>query len=153
MTTSVKTCDEKVCFKCNTLKPLSEFYKHKTMKDGHLGKCKACKKSDALKHRAENIDRIRAYDRRRGNRQTAEYLRRRRKKYPQQYKAQSIVNNAIRDGRLNKETVCSQCDSQFRVHAHHDDYANPLSVRWLCAVCHAQWHRDNGEGANRAYGI
>ena len=40
--------DPKSCFKCTQLKPLSEYYKHKEMADGHLGKCKSCTKTDTL---------------------------------------------------------------------------------------------------------
>lgn len=36
----------KKCFKCETEKPLNEYYKHKKMLDGHLNKCKACTKND-----------------------------------------------------------------------------------------------------------
>ena len=137
----------KKCFKCERELPLSEFYKHKQMKDGHLNKCRSCTKKDSTEHRNKNIEEIRKYDRGRGNRQTKEYLGGRREKYKTQYVAQTMIGNAIRDGRLFRE-CCGECGVKF-AHAHHDDYAKPLNVRWLCAACHSQWHRDNGEGKNR----
>ena len=40
----------KVCFRCEVNKPLTDYYKHKKMGDGHLNKCKSCTKSDAIKN-------------------------------------------------------------------------------------------------------
>lgn len=137
----------KTCFKCGIEKSLSEFYKHKRMRDGHLGKCKECTKKDSTDHRNKNIERIRAYDRKRGNRQDSAYYLEYKNKYPNKYKARIMVGNAIRDGKLFKEP-CEHCGSEKNIVAHHDDYLKPLNVRWLCQAHHMQWHRDNGEGLN-----
>jgi len=136
----------KKCFKCGEVKPLSEFYKHRQMKDGHLNKCKSCSKCGAAKHRAENIDRIRAYDRGRGNRQDYGYLKEWREKYPNKYKAHNLVNNHKRAGNIS-EQPCEYCGS-LKVVAHHDDYSKPLNIRWLCQAHHKQWHALNDEGLN-----
>lgn len=46
----------KECFKCNVTKPLSEYYKHKQMGDGHLNKCKACTKNDVRERESKLLE-------------------------------------------------------------------------------------------------
>ena len=125
----------KACFKCAEEKPLAEYYRHPEMADGHLNKCKDCTKRDVTKHRDNNILRIRAYDRARGNRQTPEYQRKYRAENKEKYEAHQQV--------AYKPTApanCELCDAETKLHAHHHDYEKPLDVTWLCPACHHQLH-------------
>lgn len=148
---------EKVCFKCGKLKSLSEYYKHKKMADGHLNKCKECTKNDAHKHRENNIDRIREYDRNRPNKderakKSSEYSKTPKgkhvkKKSMQKYnqdklKKQAKVDlaNAVKYGRIKKPSSCESCGVECKPHGHHDDYSKPLDIRWLCVKCHVNFH-------------
>lgn len=133
----------KACKKCGQEKPLSEFYKHAKMADGHLSFCKQCTKERIRKHRSEN-DHVREYDRQRfyshpGRRErTAKTSREWRQKNPEAYKAHYAVSNAIRSGKLEKKP-CEECGGTD-VHAHHEDYSKPLDVKWLCVRHHALLH-------------
>ena len=64
-------------------------------------------------------------------------------------KAHYAVVAALRDGKL-KPLPCETCgktgDGYHRVVAHHDDYAQPLNVRWLCGSCHKHHHLKHGPG-------
>lgn len=140
---------KKKCFKCGETKPLSGFYKHPKMADGHVNKCKECNKKDVRENRKLNIDYYREYDVSRGSRQSAEYQRNYRNEFPMKYAAHRLVSNSIRDGRMLKPSCCEQCGmSHDYIHGHHDDYALPLVVRWLCPPCHKAWHDKNGEAKN-----
>ncbi len=109
--------------------------------------CKDCRKAKVRANRLKNIEYYRAYDRKRGARQTIDYVREYREKNVNKYKAHSMVNNAVRDGKLEREP-CEMCGIWESVHAHHDDYSQPLNVRWLCSKHHVNWHMINGEAAN-----
>lgn len=146
----------KVCFKCGIEKPLSEFYKHKQMADGHLNKCKSCNKSDVQKNYRKNIDHYKLYDSVR-NEERRDYIKEKNDRYrennqidrtgstrkykeihPERRAAHVKVGNAIRDGKLTKQP-CEICGIE-KVEAHHEDYSKPLDVMWLCKRCHEDWH-------------
>ena len=149
---------KKTCFKCLEEKDLSDFYKHKRMADGHLNKCKECTKTDSSARREEKIDTVREYDRGRGNlphrvKARAEYQKTDQGKIatgeakkrwadrnPEKRAAHTILGNAIRDGRIEKGP-CEVCGTRIKVHGHHEDYAKPLEVNWLCEKHHPEHHK------------
>ena len=137
----------KKCFKCEEIKSLSDFYRHTKMADGRVNKCKECNKKDVRTNRRSNLDKYRAYDRQRGNRQENKYHRDYRKKYPQKVRARRKVAYEISLGNI-KSKPCEKCGYKGVTHAHHDDYHYPLNIRWLCPACHREWHDQNGEAPN-----
>lgn len=136
---------QKSCFKCKVVKPLSEFYKHSKMADGYLNKCKECAKVDANQHRAQNIDKVRQYDKERGKRPErikagVEITRIWRAEDKRRQKAHNMVSRSIKTGKLIRQPCC-RCGDAKTV-AHHEDYDKPLDVMWLCQVCHKQRHKE-----------
>src|SRR5262245_21627464 len=65
--------------------------------------------------------------------------RRIRRENPAKYRAWIITSAAIARGKLLKKP-CEVCACVLNVQAHHDDYNEPLAVRWLCKKHHAQRH-------------
>lgn len=150
----------KKCRVCKNDKSEYDFY------SGHA-RCKDCYIKVVKEYRSENIDKISEYEKGRANlpkRVAARYVysktepgksaatkAKKRWQENNQIKrcAMSIVGNAIRDGRIIKQNCCSVCSrSGVAIHGHHDDYAYPMTVRWLCSKCHCDWHKLNGSGLN-----
>lgn len=134
----------KQCFKCNMVKSINNFYKHKEMKDGYLNKCKDCAKKDIHENYIKNMkdpvlrekERKRCIEKcKRFKYSSKEY----RMKNPEKYKAHSIVRNCIRNGTLIKEP-CRICGN-IKSDAHHFDYNFPLNVHWYCSKHHKRIHK------------
>lgn len=146
----------KTCKECGFEKPLSEYYAHQKMADGHLNKCKNCVRIRISKHRELNLDQIKAYDKQRamipkriearkeygktdaGKIAKKKALEKYRMKHTDRNYARIAVNNALRDGKIEK-IPCLICGDE-KVEGHHPDYSRPLDVVWLCNQHHREAH-------------
>lgn len=137
----------KTCFKCHTEKPITEFYKHPRMGDGHLGKCKTCTKKDVQERYDSPSGRTKifAYEKARfktphRKEKLKSYVKKRRANNPVKCKAWAAVARALKNGNLIRLPcrICGDPKSQ----GHHHDYSKPLDVDWLCF----KHHREIGHG-------
>ena len=146
------------CTVCGVTSDVAEFYK------GVNRRCKECHKQKVRENRAEKADYYRTYDAHRY--QSDPKVRARHKRYqateagkaamrkarakwmnekPEARAAHVILGNAVRDGRVVKPTVCTNCGCKPKrrnMHAHHEDYALPLDVIWICSTCHYETHKE-----------
>jgi hypothetical protein len=148
--------DMKTCFKCRERKLRSDFYRHPQMADGHLNACKQCLCAEAAKRRIDFADLARERDRKRAGRpervaareayrktqigklNKLEAQRRSRARNPEKHAARAAVAYALRTGSLIRG-ACEVC-GDLKTEGHHDNYGEPLSVRWLCRVHHHIHH-------------
>jgi len=142
------------------------------MADGRLNFCKPCKKTEATNHRTLNIEKVRAYDRKRAQEPKSKEGRRdyaERKKLDPEFTARqavfrkawqernkvkraahTILGNAVKDNRVSKPDNCDWCGATGKIHGHHENYDRPLEVSWLCPSCHGQRHREINEERRKA---
>jgi hypothetical protein len=144
----------KICRGCQEQKPAHDFYRHRKMADGRLNHCRECVRKRVREHRLKNVEAVRAYDRRRSlreERRADSRVRSRSRtrrppvptaKYRLHRWAHSATWNAIRAGQLVAPERCEVCGAAEKLEAHHEDYRRPLEVRWLCAGCHGNRHRE-----------
>lgn len=136
----------KTCTKCGGG---SDFYRDKSTPDGLRYSCKACDKARALKWRYENHERSMASKVEWSQRpevkvRRAEQQRASKRRHPERWAARAAVNQAIKKGTMVRQP-CKECGTP-NAHAHHEDYAKPLEVEWLCVKCHGIEHRTTYEG-------
>lgn len=124
------------CLGCG-IKPVSDFY----LRGKYLmSRCKFCWGQNVREFR--NTDKGRAMRRRiakkylntpAGKQTTAAAKKRNREKIL----ARGLLNAAIRDGRVLRES-CKICGDWAE--GHHTDYTQPLVVEWLCRTHHHLTH-------------
>ena len=132
----------KECRTCREEFPLSLFYKHSRMADGHLNICKECTKSRIRAHSCGNpvvIARNRA-------RAKLPHRIEQGKRYALSAngrKAKTAVGNAIRDGKIAPASACecNDCRKPAAVLHHHSyEPEHLLDVVPLCRSCHGIRH-------------
>ena len=127
----LETTDERRCSICKEVKSEASFNLHKIQ--GRQSQCKECQRQYQREHYVNNKKRYEARDK---NRQ----------KNSIKAKAVTIVRDALRKKLLVRQP-CEECGAE-KAEAHHDDYAKPLEVRWLCRTHHRQHHAKHGEAPN-----
>lgn len=138
-----RKCAVKKCSCCGIEKDFNEFQKRKASKDGLTASCKNClKKRDSERYEKEK-DRRAAWHKSymktdEGKASHSNATKKWRQANQVRRSAHVILNNAVRDGRIEK-LPCWVCGS-FDVEAHHPDYDSPLSVVWLCKKHHKEIH-------------
>jgi ribosomal protein S27AE len=140
---------EKWCPSCEQTLTADLFAKNRSRPNGLGAYCLACNRRKQAAERARRGEGYREMRRRyraseKGRAAYGRYV----PKHPWQKWAQALVWREIDAGRMTKPETCSECGKGGLVDGHHDDYAKPLEVRWLCRWCHQEWHRLNGEAAN-----
>lgn len=99
--------------------------------------CKVCGKPCERKYCSGEC--VRTNENRGGRRRTARFT-------PERRRAAVLTASAMFKGHLVPQP-CEVCGHP-RTIAHHDDYAKPLDVRWLCGSCHKRHHVATGPGKN-----
>lgn len=121
---------KKVCTVCHQEKFLDEFHFEPRVKDGRASCCRMCIKAIRKgRHKKKGSP----------------------TEPPEKARARKALKDAVRRGQIVKPPACQACGSltpKHQLHGHHDDYAKPLSVVWLCAACHGIEHMS--ESALRA---
>lgn len=137
----------KKCLKCKVTKPFHEYHRNSRQKDGYHYYCKDCKKEfskaeyERYKDRyARSVKNYRSTPK--GKQVVRDIYRRMREKYPEKYKARTILNSSLRKGLISKPQHCSICRSEKKLSAHHNDYLKPLDVIWMCYTCHTKHHKE-----------
>lgn len=127
------------CSNCGTVKNLSANGKY-FLKSGAISKQYLCREC--------NTERLKKYRQTKNGKIAVDKARRMsQERYPEKYKARTLLNVALKKGTIARPKACTLCLIS-KPEAHHEDYTKPLEVHWLCRQCHVGVH--NGTIKNNA---
>ncbi len=61
-------------------------------------------------------------------------------RYPEKEACRDKLKKAVKSGKIQRPTICTDCNETKPLFAHHEDYSKPLDVIWLCRPCHRKRH-------------
>lgn len=139
----------RICRTCKKEKPLFDFTKNKSKILGYDYQCKDCHKIDSMQKRKAYPEKAREINRKstinnshKWKKMWAEYQKKYCAKYPDRHRANALLNYYISTGSIKKPKICSRCNNENNIEAHHHDYKKPLDVIWVCRVCHKNIHHN-----------
>ena len=132
---------KRLCSVCGKDKLLSDFYNDKTRLFGKSYRCKICTQLYYKENKSRLLSNQLEHNREYSRRETTKKLKlqsahRMRELYPEKFKARDTARNAIKTGKLEKQP-CEVCEEP-KAEMHHNDYSEPLEVRWLCQLHHRE---------------
>jgi len=134
----------KICKGCGIEKLIENYHINKRMKDGHLNYCKSCANEKIIIYNRNNPELTRAKNKIQSEKPEVKKRKilntfKKRQSIDGYRAAHNAVSKAISKG-IIKRKPCEMCGNTEHVHAHHDDYMQPLDVMWLCVSHHKARH-------------
>lgn len=72
---------------------------------------------------------------------------------PEKVRAQQLVHNALRSGKLTRLFCEVEGCDEINTHAHPEDYSKPLKVHWFCALHHSWRQRERAAKGKKAQSL
>lgn len=123
---------KRVCRICLVKRDITDYYKDESQSQGYNYVCKDC-----LRVQQRNQP-----HREKWHKDNKEFVYKYHKEWidrnPEKRKAHTILNNAIKSGKIVK-MPCVVCNNPASK-GHHPDYSKPLEVIWLCQQHHSDIH-------------
>lgn len=89
----------------------------------------------------KRIGRYRSTDK--GRKKVYESVYRSIKRNKNKQNARCLLRYHIKQGNIERPSICSVCNVNTKVEGHHEDYSKPLNVVWCCRDCHRLLDRNN----------
>lgn len=145
---------KQICCRCKIEKDLEEFHKQKRNPLGHAYSCKKCEHERYVKKKAKDPERWNLLSKlwhrkkkeedpdiwkkryQKSKERILNYIKSNKERDKIKLRARNNVNRWLRLGQITRAEKCSECGSNTKLEAHHEDYSKPREIKWLCVSCH-----------------